>query len=438
MGGDSGGKHSRSTSPDASVSVMVAKSPENGEADMEVDDLDSHLGAILAVAEDSSRQSVHEVADLQRDKNNSGGELKKVASTIGSWFAGAGNGDDGTQAERHSPAITPPTLDRGSAEAHSVEETTVQVLPLTHGQKPDVRANGGESAGGEEVWRLLPANLGSVPWCRSSETGKAVSPLRDEPLPGHKEQRSTVQEPQPNSTADQTAVDPDSGGTDTGNGDQLYTSKGNRRTAAVADTGNLQATPATVVTQSSASLKETPNMSDRQEPGATARPTPAAAVKETAAFGSSPAESHIRRSTRSSMGLLKKKSYAESSGDEQTSRSNSGSASKGAGGQAAKQKRNDASGRAHASTTGMKTSRSVPNTDKPLATVAASASAPKPVKTMPDWEVQLREMPNWEFELEMWRERELFRCRTTGIISRFHVSYLLTIWKAIGTIALSI
>ena len=428
MGGDGGAKvhsHSGSISPGVSASEMVAKSPESGEADMEVDDPDSHLGAILAVAEDLSRQSVSEVADLQPNQDGNGGTLKKVASTIGPWSAGAGSDSGGTQAKHvrllgtgaENGGITPSTFDGGSAEAQSLEQTTAQVFPRSYDQKLDDRASDGEGAGEEEVRRQLPARLGSIPWWRSSKTGDLVC---DEPLPGHREQRSIVEEPQFSSTTDRLAVDPDSGETGIGNGDQLK----DRRNA---ETGNLQSATATVVTQCPASLTKTPDMSDLQGPGATAQLTPATTVKETAALGSSPAESLIRRSTRSSMGLLKKKSYAESSGDERACHSNSASGSKGAGGQAAKQKRNDTGGRAHPSTTGTKVSRSVPNTDKPLVTVAASTATPKPVKPMPDWEVQLRKMPNWEFELEMWKERELFRCRTTGIISRFHVSNLLTL-----------
>jgi hypothetical protein len=418
-------------SSDMSVSEILAKSPENGEADMEMDDPDSHLGAILAVAEDLSRQSVNEVTYLQPDKDGSGDALKKVISTIGSWSTGIRSSSNETQTMRHTGVekgdITPPTLNGGSAAAESVDQTTTQVPSRSHGQKSDDRAND-EGVDEDEDRCPLPAKLASVSRSGSSHL------LLDEPL---REQRSTAQEPQPSSTMDQIAVDPDSGEADTGNGDQLDTSKGNQLNAEVAAIGNLQGAVPTVVGRYSAPVKETPSRSNLQEPGATAQSTLAATIKESVALSPSPVESHVRRSTRSSMGLLKKKSYAESSGDERTSRPNYISGSKGAGGQTAKQKRNDTGGRVHPSTTGTKTSKFVPNSDKSSVTVAptASASTPKPVGTMPDWEVQLRKMPNWELELEMWKERELFRYSTTGIIFCFRVLDLLTSWKAIGTIA---
>jgi len=451
MDGDGGGKvysHIRTFSSDANAVEMVSKSPESSGADMEVDDPDSHLGTILRVASDPSKQSGSEIAgdrDFPPDKNGSGGgTLKNVAPTIDSWFGRSGGA---TQVEEQRPTgrfgtgvgtreITFPTLDGGPAGVKSVEKTAAQIPPRGHGQKPDGLTNDGEEASEEEVWHLLPAKLGSISWWKSSKTGKVVRLFRDEPLPGHREQDNMVPEKQPGSTVDQTVVGLESGETGTGNGDRLNASEGNGRSAVVADAGDLQGAAA-LATQTAFPLKQAPNVSDNKKPEATTQQTPAIVIKESTAYDSSPTESPIRRSTRSSMGLLTKKSYAESSGDERArviSRSNSGSGSKGAGGQAVKQKRNEASGKVHPSATGTKASRSVPNTDKPLATVATTSSTPRPMKEMPDWEVQLREMPNWEFELEMWKERELFRYSTTGIYPRFQVSYSLTIWKAIGTI----
>ena len=310
---------------DKSVSNMVAKSPESGEADMEVDDPDSHLGTILAVAKDLSRQYMGNVVDIEPEKDGSGGALESAASAIGSRSS-----SDETQAEQLGPGL----------ENRGITTPTVESLLC----------------------------------------------VRDEPL-GEQSSSSTLKEPPPSSTTDQISVD-------TG------TAKGNPQNVE----GNVEGAAA-AATAPPVSVNETPNTST--------------------------AASLIRRSTRSSMGLLKKKSYAESSEDEQASRSNSG-------GQAAKQKRNDPGGKVLPSTTGSKTYKLVPNTDKPMGTVPASVSTPMPVRTMPDWEVQLRKMPNWEFELEMWKERELFRCSTTGIISYLCVSYVLTIWKAIGTIAPSL
>ena len=235
--------------------------------------------------------------------------------------------------------------------------------------------------------------------------------------------------------SDPIAVAPYRDETGTGNMDRLSTSEENGRSAEVVDAGNPQGA-ASLVPQTAALSNETPNVFGDKNPEATTQQNPAIVTKEITAFDSSPTESHIRRSTRSSMGLLKKKSYAESSEDEQAvvNHSSTGSGPKGAGGQAAKQKQNDASGKAQTGTTGTKASRSVTNTDKPLVTVPASTSTSSPMKKMPDWEVQLRKMPDWEVELEVWKERELYRCRTTGIIPCFWVSYLLTIRKASGTI----
>ena len=307
----------RPVTSDKSVSDLVAKSLENGEADMEVDDPDSHLGTILAVAEDLSRR-------YMADKDG-GGALENGASTIGS-----GSSNVETQAEQLGTGV----------ENRGITAPTVESLLC----------------------------------------------VRDEPL-GEQRSSSTFKGPQPSSTTDQIAVDTD-------------TTKGNRQNTE----GNVEGAAA-AATAAALSVNETSNTST--------------------------AASLIRRSTRSSMGLLKKKSYAESSEDEQASRSNSG-------GQAAKQKRNDPGGKVLPSTTGSKNYKLVPDTDKALGTVPASVSSPMPVRTMPDWEVQLRKMPNWEFELEMWKERELFRCSTTGIISYLRVSYVLTIWKVIGTIAPSL
>lgn len=433
-GGNGGGKvysHTRTFSSDVNVLEMTAKSPESSEADMEVDDPDSHLGTILAVAEDPPKQSEGERADYQDfplDKNGRVGGALEVTSTVDSRFAGFGS-DSGTQVE--SPTgrlgsrvekrdITPPILNGGLAEVKLMERTAVQVLPRSHGQNPDGLTNDDGGASDEEVWHLLPTKPGLTSWWKSSKTGKVVRLFRGEPLPGHKEQDTTVLEQQSGSTVDQIAVAPDSGETGTGNGDRLNVSKENGRSAEVVNVGNPQGA-ASLVTQTAALSNDTPNVIGDEEPEVTTQQKPAIVTKEWAGFGSSPTESHIRRSTRFSMGLLKKKSYAESSEDEQerVSRSSTGSGSKGAVGQAPKQKRNDASGKVHTVTTGIKASRSVAHTDKSLVTVAASTSTSSPMKEMPDWEAHLRTMPNWGFELELWKERELFRRSTTGIISRF-------------------
>ena len=448
--GENGGgnvySHTRTFSPDLNVVEMTAKNPESSDADMEVDDPVSHLGTILAVAEDPLKQSEDERSDDQDfppDKNGRQGGALKVASTVDSWFAGFGN-DGGTQME--SPTgrlgsraekrdITPLILNGGLAEVKLRETTAAHGLPRSHGTKPDGLANDRGGASDEEVWHLLPAKLDSTSWWKSSKTGKVRRLFRDEPPPGHREQNTTMPEQKPDSTVNQIAVAPDTGETGTGNRDRLSPSEENGRSAEVVDAGNPQGA-ASLVTQTATLSKKTPNAFGDKNPEATTQQNPAIVAKELAGFDSSPTESHIRRSTRSSMGLLKKKSYAESSEDEQAmvSRSSTSSGSKGAGSQAAKQKRNDASGKAHTGTTGTNASRSVTNTDKPLVTVAASTSASSPMKKMPDWEVQLRKMPDWEVELEMWKERELYRCRTTGIFPCFWVSYLLTIRKASGTI----
>ncbi len=449
MGENSGGKvysHNRTLSPDVNVVEMTAKSPETSETDMEVDDPDSHLGTILAVAEDPPKQSEGERADDQDfppDKNGREGEALKVASTVDSWFTGFGSdgrtqvesptGRLGSRAEKRD--ITPPIPNGELAKVKSMERTAAQGLPQSHGQKLDGLANDGGGARDEEVWHLLPAKSDSTSWWKSSKTGKVVRLSHDEPLPGHREQNTTMPEQKPGSTVDQIAVAPDAGETGSGNRDRLSTSEENGRSAEVVDAGNPQGV-ASLMTQTAALSKKTPNMFGNKNPEVTTQQNSAIITKELAGFDSSPTESHIRRSTRSSMGLLKKKSYAESSEDERAmvSRSSTGSGSKGAGGQAAKQKRNDASGKAHTGTTGTKASTSVTNTDKPLVTAASSTSTSSPMKKMPDWEVQLRKMPDWEVELEMWKERELYRCRTTGIIPCFWVSYSLTIRKASGTI----
>ena len=426
IGEDGGGKmysHTKSLSSNASVAEIIAKTQESGEADMEVDDPDSPLGTILVVAEDGPKQSVSEVVDdpdLQPDKNGSeAGGMKKVAPTVGSWFAGVGSSRVGTQAEQQSPprtgaekeGTTPPTLNESSAAANLVERATTQVLPQSHGQMADGPVVDGEDAGHP------------LPWCRSTDTDNTVNFFRDESLQSHREQ--------PGSAVEQTAAALYSGETGTGMGERLNAGEGKEASVEIVDARNLHGA-ADVATQITASLEKTPNASDNKKPETP--PSPDVAVKEAAALGSSPAESLIRRSTRSSMGLLKKKSYAEFSDDERAraNRASSRSGSKGAGGQAAKQKRNDAGGMAHPGATGAKTSRLVPIAPKPLITVAASASTPKPVEAkpverMPDWEVQLRKMPNWEFELEMWKERERLRCSTTGSVPRFQVSHSLTI-----------
>ena len=430
MSGDSGDKvysHTR-TAVDVKVVELTSKSPENSEADMEVDDPHSHLGTILAVAEDPPKHP--ESKDGQDSSHNKTGSevgALKVTSTIGSLFAGVGSGSGSRTRVEQNPAgglgsgvekadIAPPILNGGLVAVKSTETTAAQDPP------PGGPANDGVAASEEEVWRLLPAKSGSISWWKSSKTGKVVRLFRGEPLPGHREQSSTVPEQQPDSTVGQITVPQDSGETGTGSGDRRNVGEGNGRSAEVVDTGNLQGA-ADLVTQTAASSNKTPNVSDDKKPEATAQQSPAIVIKEVAGIDSSPAESRSRRSTRSSMGLLQKKSYAESSEDEgaSVSRPNTGSGPKGAGGQAAaaKQKRNDASGKAHLGTTGVKTSGSAANTDKPVVAVAASAPTSGPMKKMPDWEVQLRKIPNWEFELEMWKERELFRCSTTGIIPRF-------------------
>ena len=429
VGGNGGSRvysHTKTFSSDVSVVEMTAESPESSEADMEVDDPDSHLGTILAVAEDLPKQYEGERADDQDcppDRNDRVGEAVEVASTIDSWLAG------GTQVEgltgRLGPRvekrdITPPTLNGGLAEVKSVDRTTVQVLPRSYSLKLDGLASDGGDGSDEEVWHLLPTKSGLSSWWKSSKTGKVVRLFRGEPLPGHKEQDITMPEPQSGSNVGQITVAPDSGETGTGNGDRLIVSEENGRSSEVVDAGNPQGT-ASLVMQTAVLSDNTPNVFGDKEPEATTQKVPAIVTKELAGFDSSQTESHIRRSTRSSMGLLKKKSYAESSEDEQArvSRSSTGSGSKGAVGQAPKQKRNDASGKVHTVTTGIKASRSVAHTDKSLVTVAASTSTSSPMKEMPDWEAHLRTMPNWGFELELWKERELFRRSTTGIISRF-------------------
>ena len=429
MGGNSGDKmhsHTR-TVADVKVVELTPKSPENNEADMEVDDPHSHLGTILAVAEDPSKHPESKGDQgFPPDKNGNEVGALTVTSTAGSWFAGVGNRGGGTRVEQ-SPAgglgsgvekadITPPIPNGGLAGVKSTETTAAQVLPL------DGPANDGVAASEEEVWRLLPAKSGSISWWKSSKTGKVVRLFRGEPLPGHREQSSTVPEQQPESTVGQITVPLDSGETGTSSGDRRNVGEGNGRSAEVVDTGDLQSA-ADLVTQTAASSNKPPNVSDDKKPEATAQQSPTIVIKEVAGIDPSPAESRNRRSTRSSMGLLQKKSYAESSEDEQAivNRPNTGSGPKGAGGQgaAARQKRNDANGKAHPATTGMKISGSVANIDKPFAAVAAPAPTPRSMKKMPEWEVQLRKIPNWEFELEMWKERELFRCSTTGIIPRF-------------------
>jgi len=448
MGGDDGCKlysHSRSISSEPSVAEVIAQSPESGEADMEVDDPDSHLGMILAVAEDPPKQPMNEVEedrDLQPDKDGSGGRtLKKVTPTIGSWLTGVGSGRDATQMEQQSLAgrpdtgaergdITPPTLNEGSARAKSVEKTAAQVLLPSQGQKSDDHTNDDKDASEEGVCHPLPDKSDSIPWWISSKPGKVVNLLCDE---SHRGQKSTVMGPQPDLIVNQTVVTLDSDGTCTENGDRLNASEGNGRNAEVVDVGNhLDA--AAAATQTVASPKNALSVSDKQELEPTPQPTPTIAVKEAVALGPCPVESPMRRSTRSSLGLLKKKSYAESSEDERVSvgRSNPGSGSRGAGCQTAKQKRNEASVRVHTSTPGTKTTIPVPDADQRVVTVAASASTPT---KMPDWEIQLRNLPNWEFELELWKERELFRYHTTGITPHFQVSYSLTTWKGIGTTA---
>ena len=450
LGGNGGGKeysHSRTFSSDVSVVETTPKSPEDGEADMEVDDLDSHLGTILAVADDPPEQSEDEREDGQDfppDKNGRVGEALRVASTIDSWVAGFGS-DSGTQVESSTirldsrvekSDITPPILNEGLAEVKLMERTAVQVLPQSHGQKLNGLANDGRVTNNEEIWHLLPKKSGLTSWWKSSKTGKVVRLFRGEALPGHGEQDTTMPMQQSGSTVDHIAVAPDSGETGTGDEDRLNVSEENGRSAEVVDVGNPQGA-APLVTQTATLSNNTPNVFGDKKPEVTTQQNPAIVTKELTGFDSSPTESHIRRSTRSSMGLLKKKSYAESSEDEQArvSHSSTDSGSKGAAGQVSKQKRNDAIAKG---TTGIKASRSVVHTDKPLVTVAASSSTSSPMQEMQAWEVHLRMMPNWGFELEMWKERELFRRSATGIIPRFWVSYSLTIWKAIGTIGHSI
>ena len=405
------------------VVEMTAKSPESSEADMEVDDLHSHLGTILAVAEDSPNQPESKIVgdqDPPLDKNGNEGAVLKVVSMADP----AGAGSRGETRVEQGPAgrlgsrvdITPPILNGAPAGVKSTDRTPAQVLPRNHA---DGLANDREGPSEEKDWHLLPAKSDSISCLKSPKAGEVVRLSRDEPLPGHREQSSTVPEQQPGSMIDQIAVALDSGETGTGSGDRQNVSEGNK-SAEVVDAGKIHGAAALVM-QTAPSSNKTPSVTDDKKPEATTQQSPAIVIQEIGGFDSSHVESHIRRPTRSSMRLLEKKSYAESSEDEQArvSRSNPGSGSKGAGGQVAKQKRNDASGKAHPGTTGTKASISVANTDRPFATVAASISTSRPMKKLPDWEIQLRKIPSWELELEMWKERELFRCDTIGIVPHF-------------------
>jgi hypothetical protein len=444
MGGDGGDKvySPTRTSRDLNVVEMTAKSPESSEADMEVDDLHSHLGTILTVAEHPSKQSESNVAgdqDSPPDKSGSEGRTLKVASMVDSASAGVGTRGGGIRVEQ-SPTgrlgsrmdTTPPILNGGLTGVKLMEVRTAQVLPRNHGQKPDSLANDSGGSSENEVWHPLFRKSGPYSWWKSSETGEVVRLLRGDPLPGHRKRSSAVPEQTPGSTVDKIAVALDSGETGTGSRDRDV-DQGSRRSAEVVDTGKIDGAAA-LVAQTTTSPSNPPSVSDDKKAEANTQ-------QSSAIVDSSPVESHIRRPTRSSMRLLEKKSYAESSEDERARaiRSNTGSGSKGTGGPAAKEKRNDPSGKAHPATTGAKASKSATNADRPLPIVTASTPTSRPMKKMPDWEVQLRKIPDWEVqlrkipdwesELEMWKERE-----TTGIILRFRVSYSLTIWKAIGTI----
>jgi hypothetical protein len=410
--------HDRPMSSDANVVEVRVKSPESGEADMEVDELDEHLGTIQVLAEDHPKRAASEVGnnqDLQPDKDSSGGgSLTKVTSTID-----VGSDGSTTQAEQQTPirclgsvmeesAVTPPAFDGVSAGANSVEKTAAQVLPRGDDQKPSDHTNGGGDASQVEFWYPVAENRGSISSWISSTTGKVSSLPRDEPLSGHRRQRSEVGR-QLGSMVNETAVALDLGEIGTSDGHRLSNSE---ESAELVAGGNLQGLVGGI-TQTGASPKTPPHELGNKEPETTTQPTPPTGIKEIALLSSSPAKSPTRRATRTSMGRLWKRNYAESSDDERprVNRSNSGSRSKGAGGQTAKRKRSDVVVNTHLGTTRTQTPRPVPNDDKPLVMGADPASTS-------GWEVQLRRMPN---ELEMWKERDLFRCSTTGITpaSRF-------------------